>query len=126
MPTGSQDNRPTKTITARVPAEDYWMLKSLLVQRRITFKGWLQEQIAIEGCSHKHGAGRRAIQGQYCAHRGTLLTVTARIPEEDYWTLKRVLIEGRTTLQDWILVRMQAADTPGTSERMYVSHGQGA
>src|SRR6266545_2140887 len=62
--------------------------------------------------------GRKEIYGQHRTHHGTLLTVTARIPEEDYWTLKRVLIEGRTTLQDWIRVRMQSAGTPGASERM--------
>jgi len=123
MAAGSKEKCPTKTITARVPAEDYWTFKSLLVQRRITFKEWLQEQIAIQGYSQNHVGGRWEIQGQHCAHHETQLTVTARIPEEDYWTLKRVLIESRTTLQDWILVRMQSAGTPGASERMCESHG---
>ncbi len=123
MATGSKEKCPTKTITARVPAEDYWTFKSLLVQRRITFKEWLQEQIAIQGHSQNRVRGRREIQGQHCAHHETQLTVTARIPEEDYWMLKRVLIESRTTLQDWILVRMQSAGTPGASERMCESHG---
>ena|SRR5438132_1282296 len=126
MTTGSKENRPTKTITARVPAEDYWRLKLLLVQRRITFKGWLQEQIAIQGHSHNHVGGRKESYRQHRAHHGTLLTVTARIPEEDYWTLKRVLIEGHTTLQDWILVQVQSAGPPGASERMCESHGRDA
>ena len=118
MATGSEKKCLTKTITARVPAEDYWTFKSLLVQRRITFKEWLQEQIAIQGHSQNHVGGRREIQEHHCAHRKTQLTVTARIPEEDYWTLKRMLIEGRTTLQDWVLVRMQSTDAPEASERL--------
>ena len=48
-------------------------------------------------------------------------TMTAGVPE-DYWTLKRVLIEHRMTLQDWILVRMQSAGAQGTSEMMCESH----
>jgi hypothetical protein len=126
MATGSKEKRPTKTITARVPAEDYWTFKSLLVQRRITFKEWLQEQIAIQGHSQNHVGGRRKIQEQHCACHETQLTVTARIPEEDYWTLKRVLIEGRMTLQDWVLIRMQSTDAPGASEKMCESHGWSA
>ena len=42
------------------------------------------------------------------------------------WTLERVLIEHRTTLQDWILVRMQSAGAQGTSEMMCESHGRDA
>ena len=38
MPTGSKENYLTKTMTARVPAEDCEILKSLLVQCRMTFK----------------------------------------------------------------------------------------
>jgi len=123
MATGSKEKYPTKTITARVPAEDYWTFKSLLVQRRITFKEWLQEQIAIQDHCQNHVGGRREIQGQHCARHETQLTVTARIPEEDYWRLKRVLIEGRTTLQDWVRGRMQSAGLPGASERRCESHG---
>lgn len=68
MPTGSKENRPTKTITARVP--------------------------------------------------------TVGMPEEVYWRLKRVLIEPRTILQDWILVRLQAAGAQGAREMMCASHGR--
>jgi hypothetical protein len=38
MPTSSKENHPTKTMMARVPAEDCEILKSLLVQCRMTFK----------------------------------------------------------------------------------------
>jgi hypothetical protein len=126
MTTSNKKKYPTKTITARVPAEDYWTFKSLLVQRRITFKEWLQEQIAIQGHSPDHIGGRRETQGQPCARHEIQLTVTARVPEEDYWTLKQVLIEGRTTLQDWILGRMQSAGAPRASERLGESHRCGA
>jgi hypothetical protein len=123
MTARNKEKYPTKTITARVPAEDYWTFKSLLVQRRITFKEWLREQIATQGHSQNHIRSRREIQGQHCARHEIQLTVTARIPEEDYWVVKRVLIESRTTLQDWIRGQMQSAGAPEPSERMYESHG---
>ena len=80
----------------------------------------------MQTSSHNHIGDRKEINGQHCAHHGTLLTVTARIPEEVYWTLKRVLIERRMTLQAWILVRMQSAGAQGTSEMMCESHGRDA
>ena len=77
----------------------------------------------MQDSSHNRVGDRKEINGQHRAHYGTLLTVTAGIPEEVYWTLKRVLIEHSTTLQDWILVRMQSAGAQGTSEMMCESHG---
>ena len=122
MPTGNKRNAPTKTITARVPTEEYWRLKSRLVQRRMTFKRWLGEQIATDESSLDQVRGNEETHGQPRAHQLTLLTVTARISEEDYWTLKRVLIEHRTTLQDWILARMQS--TGATEARVAVRESQ--